>query len=167
MGGRPVGTLVVIAYDDRFKAEEMRLKLLRKQREDLVDLEDAVVAVKDATGRITLHQAVSLTTLGAMSGGFWGCLLGLIFMNPLLGMVGATAGAASGALRDVGIDDDFMRELANGLPLQSSALFVLVRKASPDRVLDEVRGTGGKILKTNLSHENEATLQAALSAAMR
>jgi uncharacterized membrane protein len=163
-----VGTLVVIAYDDRFKAEEMRLKLLRMQKEHLVDLEDAVVAVKDATGRITLHQAVSLATLGAMSGGFWGCLLGLIFMNPLLGMaVGATAGAASGALRDVGIDEEFMRQLANGLPPQSSALFVLVRKASPDRVLDEVRGTGGKILKTSLSHENEATLQAALSAAMR
>jgi len=163
-----LSTLVVIAYDDRFKAEEMRLKLLRMQKEYLVDLEDAVVAVKDEQGKITLHQAVNLAALGAMGGGFWGCLMGLIFMNPLLGTVmGAAAGAVSGALRDVGIDDEFMRELAGGLPLQSSALFVLVRKVAPDRVLDEVRGTGGKILKTNLSHENEATLQAALSAAMR
>jgi len=106
--------------------------------------------------------------LGAVSGGFWGCLIGLIFLNPLLGMaMGAAAGAVSGALRDVGIDDEFMKELANGLPPRSSALFVLVRKATPDRVLDEVRGSGGKILKTSLSHEDAATLQAALSAAMR
>src|SRR5262245_4685135 len=163
-----MSTLVVIEYDDRFKAEEMRLKLLRMQKEYLVDLEDAVVAVKDDEGKITLHQAVNFTALGAVSGGFWGCLIGLIFMHPLLGMaMGVAAGAVSSALRDVGIDGDFMKELADGLPPRSSALFVLVRKATPDRVLDEVWGSGGKILKTSLSHEDEATLQAALSAAMR
>ena len=163
-----MSTLVVIEYDDRFKAEEMRLRLLRMQKDYLVDLEDAVVAVKDDEGTIKLHQAVNFTAMGAVSGGFWGCLIGLIFLNPLLGMaVGVAAGAVTGALRDVGIDDEFMRELAAGLPPQSSALFVLVRKAAPDRVLDEVRGSGGKILKTSLSHEDAATLQAALSAAMR
>lgn len=163
-----MSTLVVIEYDDRFKAEEMRLALLRMQKEYLVDLEDAVVAGKDAEGRITLHQAVNFVPMGAVSGGFWGCLIGLIFLNPLLGMaMGVAAGTVSGALRDVGIDDEFMKELANGLPPRSSALFVLVRKATPDRVLEEVRGSGGKILKTSLSHEDAATLQAALSAAMR
>ena len=163
-----MSTLVVIEYNDRFKAEEMRLALLRMQKEYLVDLEDAVVAVKDAEGRVKLHQAVNFTAMGAVSGGFWGCLIGLIFLNPLLGMgIGVAVGAVSGALRDVGIDDQFMKELADGLSPQSSALFVLVRKATPDRVLDEVRGSGGKILKTSLSHEDAATLQAALSAAMR
>ena len=163
-----MSTLVVIEYDDRFKAEEMRVKLLRMQKEYLVDLEDAVVAVKDCEGRIKLHQAVNFTAMGAVSGGFWGCLIGLIFMNPLLGMaMGVAAGAVSGALRDVGIDDEFMKQLADGLPPGSSALFVLVQKATPDRVLDEVRGSGGTILKTSLSHEDAATLRAALSAANR
>jgi uncharacterized membrane protein len=163
-----MGTLVVIEYDDRFKAEEMRLALLRMQRDDLVDLEDAVVAVKDGEGRIKLHQAVNFAAMGAVSGGFWGCLIGLIFLNPLLGMaMGVAAGTVSGALRDIGIGDDFMKDLADGLKPRSSALFVLVRSTTPDRVLDEVRGSGGKILTTSLSHEDAATLQAALSAAMR
>ena len=78
--------------------------------------------------------------------------------------VGASAGAVSGALTDVGIEDRFMKELAAGLPPGSSALFVLVRNATPERVLDEVKGMGGKILKTSLNHEDEAKLQAALSA---
>ncbi|HYB41161.1 MAG TPA: DUF1269 domain-containing protein [Candidatus Methylomirabilis sp.] len=161
-------TLVVIEYDDQYKAEEMRLKLRKMQKEYLLDLEDAVVAVKDERGKIKLHQSINLTASGAVSGGFWGALIGLIFLNPLLGMaVGASAGAVSGALTDVGIDDKFMKELATGLPSGSSALFVLVRKATPERVLEEVKGMGGKILKTSLNHEDEAKLQAALSSAKK
>jgi uncharacterized membrane protein len=161
-----MSTLVVIEYDDQYKAEEVRLKLRKMQKEYLLDLEDAVVAVKDDKSKIKLHQSINLTGLGAVSGGFWGALIGLIFLNPLLGMaVGATAGAVSGALRDIGIDDKFMKELAEGLPAKSSALFVLVRKATPERVLEEIKGTGGKILRTSLTHEDEGKLQAALSAA--
>jgi len=93
-------------------------------------------------------------------------LIGLIFLNPLLGAaVGAAAGAASGALADVGINDKFMKELAAAMNPGSSALFVLVRKATPDKVLAELQGSGGKVLKTSLSHDDEAKLQAALSAA--
>ena len=160
-----MSTLVVIGYDDQFKAEEVRLALMKMQKDYLIDLEDAVVAVKDQKGKVRLHQAVNLTAAGAVSGRFWGSLIGLIFLNPLLGMVaGATAGAVSGALTDVGIDDKFMKELATAMKPGSSVLFVLVKKSTPDKVLDEVKGTGGKILKTSLSHEDEAKLQAALSA---
>ena len=159
-----MSTLVVIGYDDEFKAEEVRLKLRKLQKDYLIDLEDAVVAVKNDKGKVKLHQAVNLTAAGAIGGGFWGSLIGLIFLNPLLGAaVGATAGAVSGALTDVGINDKFMKELADAMNPGSSALFVLVRKATPDKVLEEVEGTGGKILKTSLSHDDEARLQAALS----
>ena len=163
-----MSTLVVVGYDDEFKAEEVRLTLLKLQKDYLIDLEDAVVAVKDAKGKVKLHQAVNLTAAGAASGGFWGALIGLIFLNPLLGMaVGASAGAVSGALTDVGINDGFMKDLAAGMKPGSSALFVLVRKSTPDKVLEHITGTGGKVLRTSLSHEDEAKLQAALSAAKK
>ena len=160
-----MSTLVVIEYDDLFKAEEVRLSLMKLKKDYLIDLEDAVVAVKDQKGKVRLHQAVNLTAAGALSGGFWGLLIGMIFLNPLLGMaMGAAAGAVSGALRDVGINDNFMKELAANMKPGSSTLFVLVRKVTPDKVLDEIKGTGGKVLQTSLSHEDEAKLQAALSA---
>jgi uncharacterized membrane protein len=163
-----MSTLVVIGYSDMFKAEEIRLKLLKMQKDYLVDLEDAVVAVKDEKGKIRLHQAVNLTAAGALGGGFWGTLIGLIFLNPLLGLaVGAAAGAVSGALSDVGIDDKFMKDLATNMTPGSSVLFVLVRKATPDKVLEELKGSGGNVLKTSLSHDDEAKLQAALSAAQQ
>ena len=161
-----MSTLVVIGYDDSFKAQEVRLKFAKMQKDYLVDLEDAVVAVKDEHGKVKLHQAVNLTAAGAVGGGFWGALIGLIFLSPLLGMaVGAAAGAVSGALSDVGIDDKFMKDLAATMNPGSSVLFVLIRSATPDKVLDELKGTGGHVLKTSLSHEDEAKLQTALNAA--
>jgi uncharacterized membrane protein len=160
-----MSTLIVIGYDDQFKAEETRLKLLRMQKEYLIDMEDAVVAVKDPKGKIKLHQIYHLTSAGAASGGFWGALIGLIFLNPLLGLaVGAASGAAAGALSDVGIDDNFMKELASTMQPGSSALFILVRTFTEDKVLAELQGTGGKIIQTSLSHDEEAKIQAALTA---
>ncbi len=163
-----MSTLVVIGYDNEFKAEEVRLTLRKLQKEYLIDLEDAVVAVKDTKGKVKLHQAINLTAAGAVGGGFWGSLIGLIFLNPLLGAaIGAAAGATSGALTDVGINDKFMKDLAAAMSPGSSALFVLVRKATPDKVLAELQGSGGKVLKTSLSHDDETKLQVALSAAKK
>jgi uncharacterized membrane protein len=163
-----MSNLIVIGFDNELQAEELRLKLLKLQREYLIDLEDAVVAIRKPDGKVKLNQAVNLTAAGAASGGFWGLLIGSIFLSPSFGMaVGATAGAISGALSDVGIDDNFMKELASTMKPGSSALFVLVRKATPDKVLEEVQGSGGKVLKTSLSHEKEAKLQAALDAAKK
>lgn len=161
-----MSNLIVIAYDDPFKAEEIRTKLRKMQQEYLIDLEDAVVVVKNEKGKVKLHQMYNLTGMGAVSGGFWGTLIGLIFLNPLLGLaVGAAAGAVSGALSDVGIDDDFIKQLAGQFKNNSSLLFVLVRKATPDKVLAELQGTGGTVIKTSLTHEDEEKLQAALTAA--
>jgi len=110
----------------------------------------------------------NLTAAGAVSGGFWGALIGLIFLNPLFGMaIGAAAGAVSGALRDVGIDDNFMKELGATLKPGTAALCVLVRQMTPDKVVAEIQQYGGTLIKTNLSHENEAKLREALASAQK
>lgn len=108
--------LIVVVYDTEFKAEEVRLDFIKMQKSYLVSLEDAVIAEKKPNGKIKLHQMYNLTASGAVGGGFWGTLIGLIFMNPLLGLVvGAGAGAVAGALSDVGINDNFMKQLAEKL----------------------------------------------------
>lgn len=158
--------LVVIAYEDKFKAEEIRLKFLKMQKEYLVDLEDAVVAIKGDDSKIKLSQMFDTTVYGATEGTFWGLLIGAVFLSPFFGAaLGAASGAIAGALTDVGIDDDFMKELAETLSPGTSALFVLIRRATPDKVLEELRGTGGKILKSSLTHDKQEKLQEALSEA--
>ena len=156
--------LVIVSYPNEFQAEEVRLRLLRMQKEYLVDLEDAAIAVRKENGKIKLRQLYNLTGVTALSGGFWGLLIGLIFLNPLLGAaVGAGAGAVSGALADVGINDRFMKDVAEQLKPGGSMLFVLFRSISLDKALAELEGTGGTIIRTSLSHEDEDRLRAALT----
>ena len=155
--------LVAIGFDNEHRAFEMRAELAKLQKEYLIDMEDVVVVTKDDKGKVKLHQAVNLTAAGAVGGAFWGMLIGLIFLNPLLGAaIGAGAGALSGKLRDIGISDNFMKELAETFKPGSSALFVLVRKVTPDKVLDQLKGFQGKILKTSLTADKEEELRKVL-----
>jgi uncharacterized membrane protein len=158
--------LVVISFDDEHTAFEMRAALAKLQKEYLIEMEDVVVVTKNDKGKVKLHQAVNLTAAGAVSGGFWGMLIGMIFLNPLVGAaVGAGAGALSGKLRDIGISDNFMKELAEALRNDTSALFVLVRKVTPDKVLEGLKGFKGKVLKTSLTKDSEEKLREALEKA--
>jgi uncharacterized membrane protein len=123
------------------------------------------------TSKIHIKQAVNLTTMGASAGGLrgamWGMLVGLLFANPLAGMAlgaiaGAGAGALSGSLADYGIRDDFIKKLSETIPPDSSALFVLFRSVTEDKVLPEIQQYKPRVLKTSLSNEAEAKLRAAL-----
>jgi uncharacterized membrane protein len=163
-----MATLVVIDYENEAKAEEVRVALLKMQKEYLIDVADAVVVVRDAQGKVKLRQLYNTTAAGAASGGFWGALVGLLFLNPLFGFaIGAAAGAISGALQDVGIDDNFMKNLGTTLKPGTAALCVLIRHMTPDKVLQEIQKFGGTLIKTNLSHENETKLREALAAAQQ
>lgn len=156
--------LIVIGYDDEFKADEVLLKLARLQREYLIDLEDAAVVIRGKDGKVRIKQAQNLTAAGAIGGGFWGMLLGVLFLHPLTGVIaGMAAGALSGALTDIGIPDDFIKDLGGHLEPGTSALFTLVRKSTPDKVLDEMKPYGGKVLRTSLSYDDEVALQERLA----
>lgn len=163
-----MSNLIAVVFDDETTAFDMRASLLRMQKQYLIDLEDSVVVTRDEKGKTKLDQAVNLTSVGAIGGGFWGMLIGFLFLNPLLGAaVGATAGALAGKFRDIGIDDKVMRELGSSFKPGTSALFVLVRRATLDKVLDGLKAFAGKgkVFQTSLSKDDEASLREALEQA--
>jgi uncharacterized membrane protein len=160
--------LIVIAFKDEQTAFALCAELAKMQKEYLIEMEDVVVVTKDDKGKVKLHQATNMTAMGAVTGGFWGMLIGLIFLNPLLGVaVGAGAGAVSGALTDIGVDDKMMKELAASFKPGCSAVFVLVRKATGDKVLEGLKEfTGkGKVLQTSLAKDKEEELRAVIEGA--
>src|SRR5688572_32660916 len=106
-----MSTLVGVLFEDETTAFEMRVALLKMQKEHLIDLEDSVVVTRDQKGKIRLDQATSLTRVGALGGGFWGMLLGLIFLNPLVGAaIRAAAGTVLAQFNDIGLNDKVMKD---------------------------------------------------------
>lgn len=159
--------LIAIVFHDQSTAFEMRAALAKMQEQYLLEMEDAVVVTRDLKGKIKLHQASSLTAAGAASGAFWGMLIGLLFFSPFLGAaVGAGAGALSGKLTDLGIDNKVASQLSDELTPNSSALVVILRQVTPDKVLDGLRQFAGKgrVFQTSLSKDDERSLREVLEA---
>ena len=154
--------LVVLGFDGIGSADDVLTKLRSLQKENLLDLDDACVVIRNQDGKVQLKQAVNLTAIGAAHGMRTGVLVGLLagmlILNPLAGMAlgglaGTGMGALSGSLVDFGINDDFIKSLGQTLPNGSSALFVLVKSSTADKVLPEIEPFKPRVLKTSLSNE--------------
>ena len=166
--------LVVLDFDGVGTADEVLTKLRGMQKEHLIDLEDACVVVHTQAGKVQVKQAVNLTRIGAASGASTGMLIGalagLLVLNPLAGMAvggiaGAGFGALSGRMADYGINDEFIKNLGKTIPKDSSALFLLIKRSTPDKVLPEIEPFKPRVLKTSLSNEQEDKLRSALHVA--
>ncbi len=157
--------LIAVVFPSEEKAEEVRNKILAMQKDYLIDIGDAVIATKTAGGKVKLSQLLNTTAAGAAGGSFWGLLIGVLFLNPLLGVAaGAASGAVAGALTDIGVDDRFMKGLAaDKIEEGQAVLFVLVKSVTGDKVLEQLKGVGGTVLQTSLDHTREDALRKALA----
>lgn len=155
------GTLTVWKFDTETGAETAVETLKDLKRQELITVHDAaVVSWGENAKKPKTRQLNSLTGVGALGGAFWGLLFGILFFVPLLGaVVGAGIGALTGSLTDVGIDDDFIKQLKDSITPGTSALFVLTSDATLDRVHEEFKGQRAQLISTNLSHEQEAALR--------
>lgn len=152
--------LVVLAFDSENGAIEARDELIQLQKQGLIELEDAAVVIRPLEGKPKVKQVGSLAGAGALGGAFWGMLIGLLFLAPWLGLaIGAAAGAVAGGLSDIGVDDKFIKEVGRTIEPGHSALFLLIRKVTPDKVLDHLKDYHPTVLQTSLSEENEQKLR--------
>jgi uncharacterized membrane protein len=170
--------LICIAFKDLSTADRVLNELRAMEKNYVLDLEDAVIVVRDMDGKVHLKQCVDVfggtTTHGVSLGVLWGGLMGLLFMNPLAGLIGSLAGGAGagavttaasefGLLSDYGIPDNFIKELGSTIKQGTSAIFLLIRSADQDKLLTGFSPYQGTILKTSLSKEQEEKLRAALA----
>jgi len=170
--------LVCIAFKDSGTADRVLDELRAMETNALLDLEDAVIVLRDMNGKVHLKQCVDVfggaTAHGVSLGVLWGGLIGLLFMNPLAGLIGSLAGGAGagamttaasehGLLSDYGIPDNFIKALGSTITRGTSAIFLLIRSADQDKLLAGFSRYEGMILKTSLSGEQEDKLRVALT----
>jgi len=160
-----MATLTAWKFDSAGGAERALELLQRLQKEELIQINDAAYAYwPEGRKKPKTEQLHNLTGAGALGGSFWGLLFGLIFFVPLLGLaVGAAMGALSGSMADVGIDDDFIRDVRENVTPGTSALFVMSSNEVADKVLDQFKATGASLISTNMSKEQEARLREAFA----
>jgi uncharacterized membrane protein len=157
--------LVVLAFDSQEGALQARDKLLEIRKRRMLQLADAAVVVRQQDGKVKVKQLTSLVGGGTLGGAFWGLLIGLLFAVPWMGLVvGAAAGAAISGLTDDGVDDKFIKEVAETIQPGHSALFLLIHMTDLKTWLDELKEFNPTILQTSLSEEDEAKLREAFGA---
>jgi uncharacterized membrane protein len=156
-----MATLTAWKFDEPDKAEAAFTVLEQLQEQQLISVIDAAwVTWQPGKRAPKTHQMQNTTRAAALAGGFFGFVLGLIFLAPLLGLaVGAAAGAGAGKLADVGIDDRFMADVREKVTPGTSALFALTQDAVQDRVRDAFSGFHAELISSNLSAEQEQKLR--------
>jgi len=161
-----MSTLVAIGYPDETTAESAKEEAERLSQE-LIIQPDAIAAIRrDADGKFHVHTNHHPVAGGTSWGMFWGLLFGMLFFVPFLGMaLGAGLGALMGKVEKTGIDKAFQQQVRDMLQPGTSALFLVIEHATPDRAVEAMSQFGGTVLKSSLSKEAEAELQKALHGA--
>jgi uncharacterized membrane protein len=163
-----MATLVAIGYPEQGTAEMAR-RTVQQLEADLIIQADQVAAIeRDPEGKYHVHTAYSGSGAGggAVWGGFWGMLFGLLFFIPFAGLaLGAGMGALFGHFGEKGIDKAFQEQVRDYVQPGTSALFMVIEKATPDKAIAALRQYGGTVIRTSLSDEDTKRLQDALSPA--
>jgi uncharacterized membrane protein len=161
-----MATLVAIGYPDQVTAEQARQTVQRLEADLIIQADQVAAISRDSDGKyhVTTTHGGSSPGGGAAWGGFWGLLFGMLFFVPFAGLaLGAGFGALVGHLGKKGIDEEFQQQVRDHLQPGTSALFLIVEKATPDKAVAALEQYGGTVIKTSLSDADTAKLQDALT----
>jgi len=160
-----MSALTVWKFESTDGAQDALDVLADMQRQQLIQVLDAaVVSWEVGKKKPRTRELRNTRKAGALGGGFWGLLFGLIFFIPILGLaIGAATGALIGSMADVGISDDFIRDVRKKVTPGTSALFLLSTDAVMDRVTERFKGTDAELISANLTADQEAKLREAFS----
>ena len=151
--------LIAVHYPDLATACDVMQTLERLEAEGVVELDDAVLVERRYSGEVKLHHSHRPTATGGAGGALWGALIGLIFLQPVLGT--ASAGGTGDPMSEIGVDHGLMRRLGEQLP-DGAGVFVLARHSTAERLLRSLARFGGCVLHTSLSDRAEVRVRAAL-----
>lgn len=161
-----MSTLSVLVFPQETEAERFLGTLKSLQQQHLINVDDAALVTRRADGRPKIRQAHDLVSMGALGGAFWGLLIGLLFFAPLVGAaLGAGIGALTGKMTDIGIDDNFIKQVSTQIQPGQAAVFLYTHGAVMDKVADAVKSYNCQLIHTSLSKEDEAKLRETLGLA--
>jgi uncharacterized membrane protein len=155
--------VIVLGFEGQTTALDMLTLFETLQEKEILVIEDAVIATRGVSDKVEIKQTQSVTGKFTLRGTGIGLLAGVLLGGPIGGVVaGATIGAIAGKMKDIGIDDKFIKETSRALGPNSSALFLMGHALDRDKFMEEIRPFKAVVASTTLSPEQEKELQAAL-----
>jgi len=157
--------LLAAVYPDEEHAKTTIDMLHDMHRAANIDLVDSAMITKDAEGKIKVHETKELTTAkGARRGAIIAGVVGLIYPPSLIGsaLVGGVIGAVAGRIRDTGIKNPQLKEIADKLEPGKAAVIALVAEESTLAAQNALAGYEGTLVIQAL---DEATVKELYKAA--
>ena len=149
-------TLIAITYPSAALCREALVKLNELQGGAVITMIDSAIVSRSKDGSVKLDQTTNIMAVGALSGAFWGSMIGMLFLSPLTGAaIGASAGAVGGYTTDYGISDTFMREMGKKLDADAATLFVLAAEMTADKVAHALAVNSGQVAYTSMPEDIE------------
>jgi len=157
--------LMVLGFENEAAAEEFGTTLAQMQKDMIVQLQDAAMVVRDEDGKPHVKHDNHLVGAGALGGAFWGMLFGLIFLMPFLGLaIGAGLGALFGKMGKTGIQREVLEQMGDAVPPGKAGWFLIINQVTEDKFMAAVQGTNAKLVRSNLTAEQEEQLKHAFGA---
>jgi uncharacterized membrane protein len=182
------GNIHVLLFDDIDGAENMLTNVYTWEKAGWLKVEDAVVVTRGdgalntpvqvasanveqpimvrgpgSNTELEIKQTHKFAGKYALGGSGAGFLVGLLLGGPIGGLVvGATVGGITGAMKDYGINDKFIKEVSAGIAPGTSALFLMSTGGDQEKLIPEVREHKARLLSTTLLPEQEQALREAL-----
>jgi uncharacterized membrane protein len=157
--------LVVIGYPDEATAEKAYEVVGQLEHDLVMQVAGAAVVAKDAEGKAKMETKTGVIGAGALLGGYFGLLFGILFLIPVGGLLfGGILGALMGTLTNWGINDEFRQRAQDVVKPGTAALVLFVEKWTEDKALAALAPLGGEVLKTSLSEEATKEINAVLEA---
>jgi uncharacterized membrane protein len=154
--------MVVLAFDGVETADKAKNRLVDLDSQYLIDLDQVVEVVRKPDGQVKIKEEPRLTGVGALGGGFWGFLVGLIFLVPAAGfLIGTATGAIAGHFAKYGITKEYMQQINEAIQPGQSALFALAEDVKVDKVVPMLTEFHPRVLRTSLTTEQETKLKEA------
>jgi uncharacterized membrane protein len=157
--------MMVLGFENEMEADRFGLKLAELQKDMIVQLGDVAEVVRDPDGKPHVKHGSHIVGAGAMGGAFWGMLFGLLFFVPFLGLaIGAGMGALFGKMGKTGIDQQVLSQMGDAVPPGKAGWFLIINQMTEDKFMAAVEGTNAKLVRSNLTAEQEEQLKHAFGA---
>ena len=159
--------LIAFSFDSELRAGEFAMAAGALERKGKIEIQDAVFVVRNMDDEVKVSETADLSSgPGSKAGSFWGALLGIFTLSPILGQrLGQAVGGLTERMHEVGVSKEFAEDVRQTVRRGTTVLILMASDVDHDAIAAELPRFGGTEMEaTDFPDEAVAALEEALEA---